>query len=83
MLDPSKQVEILRLHFSEGLGCRQIAKQLGINRKSVKRVIRRRSVATTPRPPQNRPSILQPFYPRIDKLLEDARVLSASVHEKG
>jgi len=72
MLDPSKQVEILRLHFSEGLGCRQIAKQLGINRKSVKRVIRRRSVATTPRPPQNRPSILQPFYPRIDKLLEDA-----------
>jgi transposase len=72
MLDPAVQAEILRLHFSEKLSRRKIADQLGIDRKSVRKVIRRRSVATSPRPPEKRPSILESHLPRIRKLLEDA-----------
>lgn len=72
MLDPAIQAEILRLHFSEGLSRNQIARQLKVNRKTVVKVINRRSVATSRKPPARRGSILRPYYPRIEKLLEDA-----------
>ena len=72
MLDPSIQAEILRLYFSEGLSRRKIAKQLGLDRKSVKKVIKRRRVMTSPQAPSKRPSILEPYHPQIKKLLDDA-----------
>jgi transposase len=76
MLAPSIQAEILRLSFSQGLSCRQIAKQLSLDRKSVRIVIRRRSVALAPAPAKKRASILEPYYPKIQKLLADASTRS-------
>lgn len=42
VLEAGVQAEILRLHFGTGLGSRRIAEQMGLNRKTVSRVIRRR-----------------------------------------
>lgn len=72
MLEADTQVEILRLHFSEKLSRRQIAKTLGINRKSVAKVIERQRVICSPQQQEARTSILQPYYPQIEKMLEDA-----------
>jgi transposase len=72
MLPPEDQVEILRLHFSEGLSQRQIAKQLGVNRKTVNAVIKRRQVLVSTADRSSRRSILEPYYSKIDELLEKA-----------
>jgi transposase len=77
MLDPATQAEILRLHFSQGLSRRKIAKQLGVDRKSVGKVISRRRVLTSPKQPTQRKSILEPYYPRIQKLIEHAPARSS------
>lgn len=45
MLSPEVQTKILSLYFSEKKKVRAIARELGINRKSVERVVNRRSVA--------------------------------------
>ena len=45
MLSPEKQTNILSLHFGKNLSCRQIAKQLEIDRKTVATIIKRRKVA--------------------------------------
>lgn len=71
MLDPSLQSEILRLSFSEKLSQTKIAKELGINWKSVAAVVKRKSVKMK-RGSQSRLSILAPHYPLIDKLLKEA-----------
>jgi transposase len=72
MLDPALQAEILRLFFSEKLSLRKIAKQLNVDRKTVRKIIDRRYVATGPQERERRPSLLVPYHPRIKKLLEDA-----------
>ena len=77
MLDPATQAEILQLHFSQGLSRRKIAKQLGVERKSVGKVISRRRVLTSPEQRTRRTSILEPYYPRIQKLIEDAPARSS------
>jgi len=72
MLEAKVQAEILRLFFSEHLPQRQIAKLLGVNRKSVTRVIDRRMV-TGSREKQIRPaSILAPYYGQIQQMLQQA-----------
>ncbi len=71
MIPPDVQAEILALHFGAKKGTRAIAKQLGINRKAVKRVVENRKVSLKPEAPADgRPSILDPFKPRIDELLK-------------
>ena len=78
MLLPAEvQADILRLFFTEHLSRRAIARQLGVDRKSVAGVIRRRAVCTRPSPPPPRPSILQPHHGLIDRLLEEAPQRSA------
>jgi transposase len=77
MLPPSIQADILHLHFSEGISRRQIAKQLGINRKTVTAVLERGQVLTKVRHRNPRKSILAPHYKRIERLLEEAPARSA------
>lgn len=72
MLDPALQAEILRLHFSEGLSRRAIARQLKVHRTTVGEVIARRQVRLSDADRKCRTSILEPFYPRIKELLEKA-----------
>lgn len=77
MLPAEYQAEILRLYFAEHLSYRKIAKLLGVDRKTVAEVVGRRSVRTGPQPRNPRPSMLTPYYPQIDKLLDDAPNRSA------
>lgn len=77
MLEPGIQAEILRLHHAEQLSRRQIADQLGINRKTVAAVIERGRVITKVRQRRPRSSILEPYHGLVDRLLEDAPARSA------
>lgn len=72
MLDAAIQAEILRLHFAEALSFRKIARQLGVDRKSVAQVVNRRRVITSVAHKNPRASILVPYYGQIEKLLQEA-----------
>ena len=78
MLTADQQAEILSLHFSQGKKVRTIARLLGINRKSVKLVINRRSVQLG-RTPFERKSILDPYKDYISELLRTNPTISSSV----
>jgi len=71
MLPAATQAEILRLTYAERWRISQIARHLGINRKSVQKVAVRRSVALTPAPPAPRTTVVTPFRPRIQALLTE------------
>lgn len=77
MIPPSTQAEVLRLFFVERLSLRAIAQELGIDRKSVAAVVRRRSVRIDRTEIAPRASILSPHVARIEALLHDAPGRSA------
>ena len=64
MLSPEMQANILHLHFAKGEKIRAIARKLGVNRKSVERVINRKSV-TVGIEPSTRGSILDAYKDRM------------------
>ena len=70
MLSPEKQTEILSLFFSKKMKVRAIARQVGVNRKSVERVIHRRSVALGVAP-FSRASRLDTFKDKVVALLKE------------
>lgn len=70
MLPVEIQTEILSLFFAKNMKVRAIARKLGINRKSVERVISRRSVAVGLEP-FNRSSLLDTFKDQITQLFKD------------
>lgn len=78
MLSPEVQTNILFLYFSKQKKVRAIARELGVNRKSVERVIHRRSVALEVAP-FNRSSLLDPFKDRIMALLKEDPETTAKV----
>ncbi len=79
MLSAEVQAEILNLYFSEKRSIRSIAEQFGIHRKSVERVVRRRSVQLGRQVPQRR-SILDPYKDVIKEALrKDSRVTASSL----
>lgn len=79
LMPPDIQAEILALHFGEKKGSRRIAKQLGINRKAVRRVIENRQVSLRPESPEGpRRSILDPFKARIAEMLSRDPSVTAS-----
>lgn len=83
MLDPATQAEILRLYFTEKLSQRRISSKLGIHRQSVAALIARQSVQLTRPQDSPRPSILAPYYERIESLLrEDAARSAVNVLQK-
>lgn len=67
--------EVLRLAYVEGLGIRAIAKQLGIARKTVRKLLGRGAAKLPSAEP--RTSMLEPYLPAIRKILEDTPGLSA------
>ena len=77
MLPAAIQAEILRLRYAERWRISQIARHLGINRKSVQKVAVRRSVALAPAPPAPRTTVVTPFRARIQALLTEDPARSA------
>ena len=77
MLDPATQAEVLRLYFTEKLSQRRISSKLGIHRQSVAALIARQSVQLVRSAEGQRPSILAPFYERIESLLREDSARSA------
>jgi transposase len=77
MLSAAIQAEILRLKYAEHWRISVIARHLGINRKSVDKVVRRRSVALAPAPPAPRTTVVTPFRARIQALLTEDPARSA------
>jgi transposase len=81
------QSQILSMHYGRKLGIRAIARELGLDRKTVRAIVNRRRVNLT-RPVGQRGSILDPFKPRIEGLLSsDPRmpnpVIMARIREDG
>jgi transposase len=69
VIPPEKQAEILALHFNDKRPVRAIARMLGINRDSVRTVIRRRSVSLVPHLTK-RQSTLEPYREEIKQILD-------------
>jgi len=69
MLPAATQAEILRLTFAEHWSLSKIARHLAVQRASVRKVVRRRSVALTRAAPRPRTTGLTPFRARIQALL--------------
>ena len=79
MIPPDVQAEILALHFGAKKGTRAIAKQLGVSRKVVRRVVEDRQVRLKPET-RGRPrrSVLDPFKPRIEDMLKRDPYITAA-----
>ena len=69
MLTPEQQAEILALYFNEKRPVRSIARILGINRDSVRNVVKRRSVSLAPTRTK-RGSIVEPFRDEVKRFLD-------------
>lgn len=69
MLPAATQAEILRLSFAEHWALSKIARHLAVQRASVRKVVRRRSVALSRAAPRPRTTGLTPFRARIQALL--------------
>lgn len=68
MLTPEQQAEILARFYNEKQAVRAIARTMGINRDSVRRVVQRRSVSLVVAA-SSRGSILDPFVDEIKAML--------------
>lgn len=68
MLTPEVQALILTLHFTDRRTIRSIAREVGLDRKTVRRVIERRQVALMPKTP-TRSSKLDPYLESLRELL--------------
>jgi len=69
MLPAATQAEILRLAYAEHWSLSKIARHLAVQRASVRKVVRRRSVALTRAPARPRTTVLTPFHARVPALL--------------
>ncbi|MBI4224435.1 MAG: IS21 family transposase [Deltaproteobacteria bacterium] len=79
LLAAEVQAEILTLYFSEKRSIRSIARQMGVDRKTVKRLVRRRKVEMTPKIGCRR-SILEPYKGGIrDYLLKDPKITATAI----
>ncbi len=75
MLVVEQWAELRRLHFSENVGVRELARRFGLHRKTVRRAL---ASAQPPRYSRPRtPSKLDPFKPEVHRLLKDEPRLPA------
>jgi transposase len=76
--EPSKQMaEVLRLHLTEGKGIRAIARQTGLGRKKVRKMLALARGKHKPSPARQRSSILSPYESDIRQMLEDCADIRA------
>jgi transposase len=79
LLTADVQAEILTLHFNEKRSVRSIARQMGVDRKTVRRLIERRKIETTIKMPTRR-SILDPYVEQIrDLMRKDPKITSTAI----
>ncbi len=69
MLPAAIQAEILRLAYAARWSVTRIAHHVGVNWKSVRKVVQRRSVALARARPRPRPTLLTPFTAQLQALL--------------
>ena len=69
MLAAATQAEILRLAYADRWSCTRIAHHVGVNWKSVRKVVQRRSVALARARPRARPTLLTPFTAQLQARL--------------
>jgi len=69
MLPAAVQAEILRLAYAERWSVTRIAHHVGVNWKSVRKVVQRRSVALARARPRPRTTLLTPFTAQLQTLL--------------
>lgn len=79
LVTPENQAEILTLYFAEKRSIRSIARELSVDRKTVKRVVSRRSVVLARKGP-GRKSLLDPYKEAIESLLQrDSKVTGTAI----
>lgn len=79
ILAPETQAKILTLYYSEKRSMESISRELGINRKTVIRVVQRRSVLLVPRT-RDRSSHLDPFKEMIRAhLRKDIKITGTAI----
>ena len=79
LLAADVQAEILTLHFREKRSVRSIARQMGVDRKTVRRLIERRKVETAIKMGPRR-SILDPFVEQVrDLLRKDSKITATAI----
>lgn len=79
MLTPEIQAQILTLHFTDRRTVRSIAREVGIDRKTVNRVIQRRQITLAPKTP-NRKSKLDPYVESLQEILrKDPKVTGTAL----
>jgi transposase len=79
MLTPEVQVQILTLHFTDRRTVRSIAREVGLDRKTVSRVIARRQIALVPKTPE-RKSKLDPYSEALQEILrKDPKVTATAL----
>src|SRR4030067_1055874 len=69
MLPAAVQAEILRLTYADHWSITRIAHHVGVNWKSVQKVVQRRSVALARARPRPRTTLLTPFTAQLQALL--------------
>lgn len=79
ILGPDVQAQILSLYFSDKRAIRSIAREVGVDPKTVRRLVRRREVRLSSRIGV-RPSILDPYKPEILELIKkDPRITTTAL----
>lgn len=79
ILAPELQAQILTLHFSDKRSIKSIAREFGLDPKTVRRLVRRREVKFSPKVTGRR-SILDPFkLELLDFLKKDPKVTTTSL----
>ena len=69
MIEPERWVEARRLHQVENLSITAIAQQLGLDRKTVRKVLAAEKYEALPRPSTRRPSKLDPYVDTLRELV--------------
>lgn len=77
MLTPEVQGQILTLHFTDRRTIRSIAREVGLDRKTVARVIARRQIILAPKTPE-RKSQLDPFAEKLREILRNDPKVTAT-----
>lgn len=81
-LTPEQQAEVLTRYFTDKQSIRSIAREFGVDRKTIKRVVARRSVTMARKLP-GRKSQLDPFKEAIDALLQkDAKITATVIFDR-